>query len=230
MVRKVDQKYVVVTGAAGILGRATTTTLVKSGYSVIGIDSADEISGAEVLTLKMPKTDLTASDKSIAAFARIAEQFGSLHALVNIAGGFAWEEVASGMADTWERLFKLNVITALNASKGALPLLLVNGGAIVNVSALASTKADAGMGAYAASKSGVSRLTESLAAELKDRGVRVNAVLPSIIDTPVNRADMPKAKFDSWVTPGALADVISFLISDRARAVTGVLLPVTART
>jgi len=224
------QKYVAVTGAAGNLGRATTTALVKSGYSVIGIDSADEISGVELLTLKIPKTGLTDSDKSTEAFARITEQFGSLHALVNIAGGFAWEEVESGAADTWERLFKLNVITALNASRAALPLLLANGGAIVNVSAAASTKAEAGLGAYAASKSGVSRLTESLAAELKDRGVRVNAVLPSLIDTPRNRADMSHAKFDRWVTPHALADVISFLISDRARAVTGVLLPVTART
>lgn len=230
MAAKVDQKYVAVTGAAGTLGRATAAALVKSGYSVIGIDRADEISGIEALTLKIPKTDLTASDKSTEAFARIAEHFGSLHALVNIAGGFAWEEVEGGTVDTWERLFRLNVITAFNASKAALPLLLVNGGAIVNVSALASTKADAGMGAYAASKSGVSRLTESLAAELKDRGVRVNAVLPSIIDTPVNRADMSKAKFDRWVTPAALAEVINFLISDRARAVTGVLLPVTART
>lgn len=224
------QTYVAVTGASGTLGRATTTALVKSGYSVIGIDRADEISGGGVLTLQIPKTDLTDSDKSTEAFARIAEQFGSLHALVNIAGGFAWEEVESGTVDTWERLFKLNVITALNASKAALPLLLANGGAIVNVSAAASTKADAGLGAYAASKSGVSRLTESLAAELKDRGVRVNAVLPSIIDTPMNRANMSKAKFDRWVTPHALADVICFLISDRARAVTGVLLPVTART
>jgi NAD(P)-dependent dehydrogenase (short-subunit alcohol dehydrogenase family) len=226
----VNQKYVAVTGAAGTLGRATTTALVKSGYSVIGIYNAEEISDAEVLALKIPKIDLSASHKATEAFARIAEQFGSLHALVNIAGGFEWEEVESGTVDTWERLFKLNVITALNASKAALPLLLVNGGAIVNVSAATSTKADAGMGAYAASKSGVSRLAESLAAELKDRGVRVNAVLPSIIDTPVNRANMSKAKFDRWVTPDALADVISFLISDQARAVTGVLLPVTART
>jgi NAD(P)-dependent dehydrogenase (short-subunit alcohol dehydrogenase family) len=226
----VHQRYVAVTGAAGTLGRATATALVKSGYSVIGIARADEISGVEGLTLKIPKTDLTDADKSTKAFARIAEQFGSLHALVNIAGGFAWEEVENGTVDTWERLFKLNVITALNASRSALPLLLVHGGAIVNVSAAASTKAAAGMGAYAASKSGVSRLTESLAAELKDRGVRVNALLPSIIDTPVNRADMSQAKFDRWVTPHALADVIIFLISDRARAVTGTLLPVTART
>lgn len=224
------QRYVAVTGASGTLGRATITALVNCGYSVIGIDRADKISDVEGLTLRIPKTDLTSADKSTEAFAKIAEQFGSLHALVNIAGGFVWEEIESGTADTWERLFKLNVITTLNASKAALPLLLVDGGAIVNVSAAASMKADAGMGAYAASKAGVSRLTESLAAELKDRGVRVNAVLPSIIDTPLNRADMPKANFDRWVTPQALADVISFLISDRARAVTGALLPVTART
>jgi NAD(P)-dependent dehydrogenase (short-subunit alcohol dehydrogenase family) len=226
----VQQRYVAVTGAAGILGRATTAALVKSGYSVIGIDSADEIPGGETLTLKIAKTDLTIAGKSTEAFARIADLFVSLHALINIAGGFAWEEVASGTVDTWERLFRLNVVTALNASKAALPLLLVNGGAIVNVSAAASTKADAGMGAYAASKSGVSRLTESLAAELKDRGVRVNAVLPSIIDTPLNRAGMSNVNYDRWVAPDALADVIIFLISDRARAVTGALLPVTART
>ena len=117
---------------------------------------------------------------------------------------------------------------AQNLNSGILP----NGSSagLVKRFAAASTKADAGLGAYAASKSGVSRLTESLAAELKDRGVRVNAVLPSIIDTPMNRANMSKARFDRWVTPHALADVISFLISDRARAVTGVLLPVTART
>jgi NAD(P)-dependent dehydrogenase (short-subunit alcohol dehydrogenase family) len=226
----VRQQYVAVTGASGALGRATTAALANRGYSVIGIDRGDAISDVEGLTLRIPNIDLTAADKAAEAFARIAEQFGSLHALVNIAGGFSWEEVEHGTANTWERLFRLNVITALNASKAALPLLLADGGAVVNVSAAASLKADAGMGAYTASKAGVSRLTESLAAELKDRGVRVNAVLPSIIDTPVNRADMPNAQFDKWVTPQALADVISFLITDGARAVTGVLLPVTGRT
>lgn len=224
------QKCVAVTGAAGVLGRATASALVKAGYSVVGIDHGDEIAGLEGLTLTIPNTDLTAYDQSMEAFAQIAGQLGSLHALVNIAGGFAWETVESGTVETWERLFRLNVITALNASKAAVPLLLENGGAIVNVSAAASTKADTGLGAYAASKSGVSRLTESLAAELKYRGVRVNAVLPSIMDTPVNRADMSGANFDRWVSPQSLADVIIFLISDRASAVTGALVPVTART
>jgi NAD(P)-dependent dehydrogenase (short-subunit alcohol dehydrogenase family) len=85
------------------------------------------------------------------------------------------------------------------------------------------------MGAYAASKSGVARLTEALAEELKDKAITVNAVLPSIIDTAANRADMPKADFSRWVTPAQLAGVIVFLLSDRASAVTGALLPVTGR-
>ncbi|HSN01132.1 MAG TPA: SDR family oxidoreductase, partial [Rudaea sp.] len=100
---------------------------------------------------------------------------------------------------------------------------------IVNISAAGSVKAGAGMGAYAASKSGVARLTEALSEELKDRGITVNAVLPSTIDTAANRADMPKADFSRWVSPAQLADVIVFLLSDRASAVTGALLPVMGR-
>jgi len=226
----VEKHYVAVTGAAGTLGRATTAVLAQSGYAVIGIDRATSIGDGATLALQITGIDLTSPEESTGAFAQIKEQFGCLHALVNIAGGFAWEPVEGGALETWDRLYKMNVVTALNTTKAALPLLLVNGGAIVNVSAAAAIKADAGMGAYAASKSGVSRLTEGLAAELKHKGVRVNAVCPSIIDTPPNRAEMPNAKFDHWVKPDALADVIKFLISDQARAVTGALLPVTART
>jgi NAD(P)-dependent dehydrogenase (short-subunit alcohol dehydrogenase family) len=225
------QKHnVALTGVAGTLGRATAETLMKSGYAIIGIDRAGQIPGSEDFALALSGVDLTSPEESAAAFERIARELGSLHALVNIAGGFVWETVESARLDTWERLYKINVATALNCSKAALPLLLSNGGAIVNVSAMATSKAEAGMGAYAAAKSGVSRLTESLAAELKDRGVRVNAVLPSIIDTPANRSEMPNANYDKWVKPAALADVIRFLISAESRAVTGALLPVTGLT
>jgi len=123
------------------------------------------------------------------------------------------------------------VKTAANASRAALKLLRASpAGRIVNIGAAGAVKAAAGMGAYAAAKAGVHRLTESLAEELKADGVTVNAVLPSIIDTPANRADMPDADFSAWVAPADLAEVILFLASPAARALTGALIPVTGRT
>jgi len=94
---------------------------------------------------------------------------------------------------------------------------------------MGAIKAGIGMGAYAASKAGVAKLTEALAEELKDKGITVNALLPSIIDTAPNRAEMPKAEFERWVKPSQLADVIVFLLSEHARAITGALIPVAGR-
>ena len=149
--------------------------------------------------------------------------------LINIAGGFSWETVAEGDPKTWQRMYALNVTTALNASRAAIPHLIVSGaGRIINIGALGALQAGAGMGAYAASKAGVHRLTEALAAEYKGK-ITVNAVLPSIIDTAANRASMPSADFSKWVTPKELADVILFLASDAASGVTGALLPVSGR-
>jgi NAD(P)-dependent dehydrogenase (short-subunit alcohol dehydrogenase family) len=126
-------------------------------------------------------------------------------------------------------MYAMNVLTALNASQSALPHLARSGaGRIVNVGAMGAQQAGAGMGPYAASKAGVHRLTEALAAEWKGK-ITVNAVLPSTIDTAANRASMPKADFAKWVSPKELADVILFLASDAASAVTGALLPVTGR-
>lgn len=121
----------------------------------------------------------------------------------------------------------MNVTTALVACRAVLPLM-PNGGSIVNIGAAATVRAGAGMGAYTASKSGVARLTEALAEEHKGV-IRVNAVLPSIIDTPANRADMGEADAGKWVTPLELAKVIAFLLSDEASAITGALIPVTGR-
>ena len=154
---------------------------------------------------------------------------GQLDGLVNIAGGFAWETVADGSVATWDRLYAMNVRTALIASRAQLPLLPASQGAIVTIGAAAATTAAAGMGAYAASKPGVARLTEALAEEVKAQGVRVNAILPSILDTPANRADMPDADFGNWVTPTQLAGVAAFLLSPAADAITGALIPVTGR-
>jgi NAD(P)-dependent dehydrogenase (short-subunit alcohol dehydrogenase family) len=222
-------KFVAVTGAAGALGSAVTATLSQAGYSVVGIDHARTIAAGGTLALEITAVDLRSADAARRAFERIRVECGSLSALVNIAGGFAWETIEDGTLETWDRLYSLNLHTTLNASKAALPLLLAEGGCIVNVGAAGAIKAEKGMGPYAASKSAVARLTESLAAELMLRGVRVNAVLPSILDTPANRAQMPDAPFDRWVSTAALADVIAFLISDAASAVTGALIPVTGR-
>ena len=155
---------------------------------------------------------------------------GNVVADAAIAGGaFAFETIADGDSKTWQHLYAINVTTALNASRAAIPHLVASGaGRIVNIGATGALQAGAGMGAYAASKAAVHRLTEALASELKGK-VTVNAVLPSTIDTPANRRDMPKADFATWVTAHELTNVILFLASDAASGVTGALLPVRGR-
>ncbi|HET8882357.1 MAG TPA: SDR family NAD(P)-dependent oxidoreductase [Solimonas sp.] len=220
-------KIVAVTGGLGALGRAVAQAAAAAGATVIAIDRVDGTppSGVEA----SPALDLGDADATAKAFAAIAARHGRIDALVNIAGGFRWETVADGALDSWDALYQINLRTAVSACRATLPHLPAKGGRIVNVGAAGAVKAAAGMGAYAASKAGVMRLTEALAEELKKRDVTVNAVLPSIIDTPANRKDMPDADFASWVTPTALADVIVFLLSERAAAVTGALIPVVGR-
>jgi NAD(P)-dependent dehydrogenase (short-subunit alcohol dehydrogenase family) len=158
-----------------------------------------------------------------------AKHFGRLDALINVAGGFAFETVGDGNAATWQRMYALNVLTALNTARAALPHLAASkAGRIVNVGAMGALQAGSGMAPYAASKAAVHRLTEALASEWKGK-LTVNAVLPSIIDTPANRASMPQSEFSKWVTPLELAEVILFLASDAAGAVTGALIPVSGR-
>ncbi|RJG54602.1 SDR family NAD(P)-dependent oxidoreductase [Sphingobium terrigena] len=218
---------VAVTGAAGALGRKAVEILAAAGWKVIGLDLGEV--APDGVALALGGVDLTDEAAMTAAAARIESEVGRLDGLVNIAGGFAWETVADGSVATWDKLYAMNVRTALIASRALLPLLRASQGAIVNIGAAASVKAGAGMGAYAASKSGVARLTEALAEELKDEGVRVNAILPSILDTPVNRADMPDADFTKWVSPAQLAGVVAFLLSADATPITGALIPVTGR-
>ncbi|MDE2618642.1 MAG: SDR family oxidoreductase [Sphingomonadales bacterium] len=217
-------KPIVVTGAAGFLGSVVARVLAEAGHSVVGIDLAP--TAADFPGTFIGGVDLTDSAATEAAFADPALA-GGIAGLASIAGGFRWETVMEGSPDSWDFLYRINVRTALNAARAAVPRLGA-GGAIVNVGAAATLKAATGMGAYTASKSGVARLTEALADELKGR-VRVNAVLPSVLDTPANRADMGEADAAKWVTPQELANVIAFLLSDAASAVTGACIPVTGR-
>jgi len=224
-----DGKVIVVTGALGALGRVVTDAALARGARVASVDHAPTQVPATSNQFELGGVDLTDAAAAKKAIDAAASHFGGLDALINVAGGFSFETVAEGDPKTWQRMYALNVTTALNASRAAIPHLVASGaGRIVNVGALGALQAGAGMGPYAASKAGVHRLTEALAAEYKGK-ITVNAVLPSIIDTAANRASMPKADFSKWVTPKELADVILFLASDAASAVTGALLPVSGR-
>ena len=224
-----DGKVVVVTGALGALGKVVASVAQARGARVAGVDHAHAQTPATPTQIELGGVDLSDAAQAKQAIDAVASHFGRLDALINIAGGFAFETVAEGEDKTWQRMYALNVATALNASRAALPYLASSGtGRIVNIGAMGALQAGAGMGAYAASKAGVHRLTEALAAEWKGK-ITVNAVLPSIIDTAANRASMPTADFATWVRPQELAEVILFLASDAASAVTGALIPVSGR-
>lgn len=230
-------RVVVVTGAFGALGREVAAAFAAQGASVALVDAAPSPSADVAKKFSAPhlllgNVQLTDEAQTAAAMNGVAKQLGRLDVLVNIAGGFRWEKIEDGNVATWETMFAMNLKTALIASRAALPYLLKNapGTRIVNIGAGAASKpAAAGMGAYTASKAGVQKFTESLADELKDRGVTVNAVLPGTIDTPQNRKDMPDADFSRWVAPSALAEVVLFLASPRAAAVTGAAIAVNGR-
>lgn len=224
---QLKDKRVVITGAFGTLGAAVVRAALDAGARVAAVDRAPapaDLGGAH----GFGGVDLSDAGQAKATIDAAAKALGGLDALVNIAGAFRWETLADGKLDTWDLLYRINLRTAVCASQAALPHLQ-EGGRIVNIGANSALKAGAGVGAYTASKSGVMRFTESLAEELKERGITVNAVLPSIIDTPPNRADMPKADFGKWVKPRQLADVILFLVSEQASAITGALIPVVGR-
>ena len=229
-------KVIAVTGGFGSLGAAVGTAALEQGWDLALIDRAPVPDGLALArqknVLALGGVDLADAASAGAAIEQIVRRFGRLDALANVAGGFRWQTHADGDLANWDWLYTINVRTCATACKAALPALQASGaGAIVNVGAASALgRSPAGMGAYAASKAGVLRLTESLAEEMKDKGVRVNAVLPSIIDTPPNRADMKDADFTRWVKPAQLASVILFLASDQASAVTGALVPVTGRT
>ena len=223
-----SDRVIAITGGHGVLGRAVVEAALADGLRVAVIDHATGQSAPDGV-LELGGVDLTDPASAKAAIDAVVARFGRLDALLNIAGGFVWQ-TTDDADPAWSRMFALNVTTALNASRAALPHLKASPeGRILNVGANGALKSAAGMGAYAASKAGVHRLTESLAEELKETSVTVNAVLPSIIDTAQNRKDMPDADPAKWVQPSDLARVMLFLASPGSRAVTGALIPVTGR-
>lgn len=220
----------VVTGAYGQLGAVVCRHLLDAGAQLARLDLQvpnGRPDGPGEMSVALDLTQRTTVDAALRA---VAQRFGRIDGLVNLAGGFQWQRVQDSSLDEWGAMFRMNLLTCVTVSRAVLPHLLAQGqGRIVNIGAMGGQKGVTGMGAYAASKAGVARFTEALADEVKDQGITVNAVLPGTLDTPRNRADMPDADTTRWVTPQQIAGVIAFLLSDAADAVTGALLPVTGR-
>lgn len=216
---------VLVTGGLGALGAAVARAFDQAGHDVALIDYAPAPK-----TMAFPcigGVNLADPEAAKTAFAQGSLALGGADVLVNAAGGFLFQPV-EGDALAWRTMFEANLATCANMCRAAMTGLS-NGGAIINIGAAAAEKAGFGMGPYAASKAAVVKLTESLAAELHGR-IRVNAVLPLILDTPRNRADMPGVDPANWTAPAAVADVVLFLASDASRAINGASVPTTAPT
>ncbi|WP_326544322.1 SDR family NAD(P)-dependent oxidoreductase [Pseudorhodoferax sp.] len=229
-----NQRTILITGAAGHLGRALAARARTQGARLLLLDrDAAALQRAygdgQGDALSVLAVDLLDRAQLAAGLAPLLARLGRVDTLCHIAGGFRMGEAVHEIsAPSWDFLMDLNARSLVNVAAVLVPHLLAQGGGrIVTVGAGAGLKGGAQMGAYAASKSALIRLTESMSAELKHRGVNVNCVLPSVIDTPDNRAAMPDADATQWVHPDALADVMLFLASDAARAVHGAAIPVT---
>jgi NAD(P)-dependent dehydrogenase (short-subunit alcohol dehydrogenase family) len=224
---------VMISGAAGILGQAVAAAfaaqgarLVLLGRDVNSLRATFGDAGADRLLLA---ADLLDAAQVAAALAAAVARFGRIDVLCNLAGGFRMGQAVHETTDNnWDFLQDINARTLLNTARAVVPHMIERGGGkIVNVGAFAAQKGAARMGAYIAAKSSVMRLTEAMAAELREKNINVNCVLPTIIDTPENRAAMPGTDPSRWVAPNDLASVIVFLASDAARAIHGACLPVT---
>ncbi len=228
-----ESRVVLITGAAGNLGRAVAQAFRARGDRLVLVDlrldalaAAFGNAGNDVL---LAPANLLRQDEVDAVVRHALDRFGRIDVLCNLAGGFRMGEAVHETGDgSWDFLFDLNARTVLHASRAVVPHMLARGsGWIVNVGAFSASKGVAQMGAYTASKSAVVRLTEAMSAELRMQGIHVNCVLPTVIDTPENRQAMPDADPAQWVAPRDLANVIEFLASPQARAIHGAALPVT---
>lgn len=229
-----NQAVIVVTGAAGNLGRAVAQAFSAEGahlalldLNAAGIEATIAACQGQA-SARAFATDLMDAKSVGATIDAILEAFGRIDVLANIAGGFTMGPLIQDTADRdWDFMMDLNARSVFNTCRCVIPAMLNNGGGrIINVSARAAEQGKGRMGPYCASKAAVRTLTESLAAENRFDNITVNCILPGTIDTPQNRESMPDADFGRWVPPAALADVVRFLASDAARCVTGAAIPV----
>ncbi|WP_082701512.1 SDR family NAD(P)-dependent oxidoreductase [Novosphingobium sp. FSW06-99] len=227
--RTVDERSVcmkiIVTGAAGALGRAVAARAVELGHAVVGIDRVEDPAGANsgnwIICPNLAEPG--ACDRAIE---QAVEQLGDIDAVAHCVGAFAFATLDDASPEQWSEMLTINLMSAVVTIRSCLPRLK-NGATIVAVGALAAQYAGKGMSAYAASKSALAKLIEATCAENRTRGIRANLVLPAIIDTPQNRLDMPDTDPANWTSPGAIANVVCFLLDPLSSAINGASIPVS---
>lgn len=232
-------QVVLVTGGSGNLGRAVVQAFHAAGARLIAPDRSVGRLAAQFPALAQSDAhwlaegvDVTEPADMAALTAEIKRRFGRVDVLANTVGGYrAGAPLHLTPLDVWTEMVNLNARSVFVTSQAVIPLMLAQGsGRLIHTAARAALAGGAQAAAYSASKSAVLRLVESMAAELKDAGITVNCILPGTIDTPANRQASPAADFSRWVAPEALADVILFLASPAARAISGAAIPVYGRS
>lgn len=234
-----QNKIVLITGATGGLGGAVAQAFLNAGASVAVTYTAEDKFKELESVLKPPPgklhgfaADMMQEASVEALVGQVVKKFGRIDALVNLVGGFMGGVPVTEMGETqWDHMMQLNLKTAFLACKHVMKVMIgQKSGRIVNVGSKGGLYGGEGISAYGAAKAGVINLTLSLAAEGRAHNVTANAVAPGTIDTPPNRAAMPKADFSKWVAPESLAEVILFLCSEAAKDVTGAVLPVFGKS
>lgn len=224
---------VMITGAAGNLGRGVAQAFAAQGAKLVLADLKREALaatyGEEGADRLYAPVNLLEQAQVTAAVESAVARFGRIDVLCNIAGGFRMGKPVHELPDAdWNFMLDINARTVLHAARAVVPRMLAQGGGkIINIGAFAAQKGAAEMGPYIAAKSAVIRLTETMAAELRAKGINVNCILPTIIDTPENRKAMPDADPANWVPVADIAATIAFLASDGAKSIHGAAIPVT---
>jgi NAD(P)-dependent dehydrogenase (short-subunit alcohol dehydrogenase family) len=236
--KRLEGKAAIITGGTGGLGKAVVSLFLAEGAYVLSTYIYDdELEGCIGLRdeyksrVVFGKADVTKASNVANVTLKAMEKFSRIDILVNLVGGFVQSPVADTDEETWDRMINMNLKSAFLTSKSVVPHMIKQGrGSIVNVASRPALKGSPGLSAYGASKAGVLNLTQSMAEELKEHDINVNAIIPGTINTPANRMIMPDADFSKWVDPEDIAKVIAFLCSDDARAVTGAAIPVYGKS
>jgi len=227
-----SNKVVLITGGTGALGITLTQRFISFGATTIATYVRDE----KIETIKLEnkinpeliKADITKEDQVVKLIATIVERFGHIDILVNSVGGYLGGKSVMELDEhEWDFMMNLNLKSAFLISKHVIPVMKSSGrgGKIVHVSSRTGLKSEGFDSAYAASKSGLIRLVESISRETRELGINVNCILPSIIDTEAGRKAMPKADFSRWVKTDDIANVVLFLCSQEAKVITGAAIP-----